>query len=172
MTTLGDIIVGGAAGAAQRLGGSTSTFGLISGGTAATPTWQAVALLSGAAFTGPVTTSGTLSTAKSLLGGVSALSDAGTITVNAANGNHFRVTLGGNRVLGAPSNPTDGQKITFEIIQDGTGSRTLTYASAYEFATPAQPTLSTTPADHDILGFLYSGSLSKWLFTGSGLGFS
>ena len=101
-----------------------------------------------------------------------ALSDAGTIAVNAANGNHFTVTLGGNHLLGAPTNPSPGQKITFEIIQDATGSRTLTYASAYEFATPAQPTLGTAASVHDVLGFIYLGALSKWCFTGSAGSFS
>jgi hypothetical protein len=92
-----------------------------------------------------------------------ALTDAATIAVNAALGNLFRVTLGGNRTLGAPTNPTDGQTIDFEITQDGTGSRTLAYASAYEFSTTlASPTLSTAAGDVDMLTFRYSSVASKW----------
>jgi hypothetical protein len=54
-----------------------------------------------------------------------ALTDASTVLVNAALGNLFRVTLGGNRTLGAPSNPTDGQTIHFEIKQDATADAGL-----------------------------------------------
>ncbi len=94
---------------------------------------------------------------------VVALTDASTIAVNAALGNIFRVTLGGNRTLGAPSNPVDGQEISFEITQDGTGTRTLAYASAYEFSTTiSSPTLSTAAGDVDMLSFRYSSVNSKW----------
>ena len=40
------------------------------------------------------------------------LTDASTIAVNAALSDYFRVTLGGNRTLGTPSNPADGQQVT------------------------------------------------------------
>src|SRR5690349_18132166 len=45
--------------------------------------------------------------------GVVILPDAATIVVDASIGNDFRVTISGNRTLGNPSNPTDGQKIIF-----------------------------------------------------------
>ena len=94
---------------------------------------------------------------------VVALTDAATIAVNAALGNVFRVTLGGNRTLGAPTNPTDGQTIDFEVTQDGTGSRTLAYASAYEFSTTVtSPTLTTAAGKVDLLTFRYSAVASKW----------
>lgn len=101
------------------------------------------------------------------------LTDAATIAVNAALGNLFRVTLGGNRTLGAPSNPTDGQTAHFEITQDGTGSRTLAYASAYEFSTTlASPTLSTAAGKVDLLSFRYSSVASKWRCLLIDLGFT
>lgn len=94
---------------------------------------------------------------------VAALTDAATIAVDASLGNVFRVTLGGNRTLGAPANPVDGQEIDFEITQDGTGSRTLAYNAAYEFSTTlASPTLSTAAGDVDMLTFRYSAVNSKW----------
>ena len=40
------------------------------------------------------------------------LTDAATIATDASLGNLFRVTLGGNRTLGNPTNPVDGQKVT------------------------------------------------------------
>ena len=48
------------------------------------------------------------------------LTDAPVIATDASLSNHFRVTLGGNRVLGNPTNPTDGQKVIWEIVQDAT----------------------------------------------------
>ncbi|HYD29186.1 hypothetical protein [Brevundimonas sp.] len=59
------------------------------------------------------------------------LTDAATIAVDFSLGNSFKVTLGGNRTLGFPSNVTAEQAGTFYIYQDGTGSRTLAFASGY-----------------------------------------
>lgn len=95
--------------------------------------------------------------------GVFALTDAATITTDASKGNHFRVTLGGNRTLGAPTNPTDGQKIIYEFIQDGTGSRTLAYNAVFAFSTDLpSPTLTTTLNKRDFLGFVYNSTAVKW----------
>lgn len=105
---------------------------------------------------------------------VTALTDAATIAVNAALGNDFYVTLGGNRTMGAPSSPSDGQKITFEIIQDGTGSRTLTWtggAGGYAFGSGSAPTLSTAAGATDQAAFRYSARKNAWLYLGTTGGF-
>ncbi len=75
-----------------------------------------------------------------------------------------KVTLGGNRTLGAASSATTGQFISLLVIQDGTGSRTLTWNAAYEFAADTAPTLTTTAAKGDLFVFRYNGS--KWLEVG------
>ena len=76
------------------------------------------------------------------------LTDAATIAVDASAGNDFRVTIGGNRTMATPSNPADGQKITFQVTQGTGGSYTLSWDSGYEFsAALPQPTLSTTAGD-------------------------
>lgn len=91
------------------------------------------------------------------------LTDAATITVDAALGNDFTVTLGGNRTLGNPSNSTNGQKILFAIRQDGTGSRTLTLDTNYRFGSDITSiTLSTGVNKTDYLGVRYNGTDSKW----------
>ena len=75
---------------------------------------------------------------------VVSLTDAATIAVDASLGNDFRVTIAGNRTMGNPANPSDGQKITFQVTQGSGGSFTLTWGSAYEFSAGLpQPTLST-----------------------------
>lgn len=107
----------------------------------------------------------------SVTSGVAALTFSSTLAVNAAAGNHFRVTMTANMTVSAPTNPVDGQKITFELIQDGTGSRTVTWNAAFDFGTTGAPTLTTTASKRDVVGFVYSGSLSKWLCAGSALGF-
>jgi hypothetical protein len=108
---------------------------------------------------------------QSVTSGVVALTFSSTLAVNAALGNHFRVTMTANMTVSAPSNPVDGQKVTFELIQDGTGSRTVTWNAAFDFGAVGAPTLTTTASKRDVVGFVYSGSLSKWLCAGSALGF-
>jgi len=85
---------------------------------------------------------------------ITTLTDAASIAVDFALGNNFLVTIGGNRTLAAPTNAVAGQTGQIYVIQDGTGSRTLAYNSAYQFVSGASPTLSTGAADVDIL--LYS----------------
>jgi hypothetical protein len=62
------------------------------------------------------------------------LTDAATISVDASAGNDFRLTIGGNRTVSAPANPTDGQKITLQVTQGTGGPYTLSWASAYAFS--------------------------------------
>jgi hypothetical protein len=91
------------------------------------------------------------------------LSDGATITPDCREGGLFYVTLGGNRTMAAPLNPSDGQYIVFRVKQDGGGNRTLTWNAAYRFSTdlPA-PTLTTTGGKMDMLGFVYNTQDSKW----------
>lgn len=92
------------------------------------------------------------------------LTDAATITVDASQSNHFRVTLAAaGRTMANPTNLTDGQKILFEIIQDGTGSRTITtWSSTYAFGTDVpSPTLTTTASKRDFIGFVYNSTAAK-----------
>ena len=118
-------------------------------------------------------TAGTTVEAGAVAPAVVALADAATIAVDASLGNDFRVTLGGNRTLGNPANPTDGQKITFQITQGSAGSATLTWGSAYSFATGLpQPTLSTTAGLTDLLAFIYNASKGRWLLAAYVTGFS
>jgi hypothetical protein len=101
------------------------------------------------------------------------LTDAATIAVDASLGNDFRVTLGGNRTVGTPANPTDGQKITFQVTQGTGGPYTLTWASGYSFSAGlAQPTLSATAGNIDLLCFIYNSSKSAWLLAAFVNGFA
>ena len=91
------------------------------------------------------------------------LTDAANIATDASLGNVFRVTLGGNRNLSAPTNPTDGQKITYEISQDGTGGRGLTFDSAFNFGLDIQSFTPSSGANKvDYIGCIYKSSTGKW----------
>lgn len=104
---------------------------------------------------------------------VVALTDAATIAVDASLGNDFRVTVAGNRTVGTPANPTDGQKITFQLTQGTAGPYTLSWASGYQFSAGLpQPTLSTTAGDTDLLCFIYNSSKSAWLLAAFLSGFA
>ena len=89
---------------------------------------------------------------------ITTLTDAASITNDFALGNNFLVTLGGNRTLAAPSNAVAGQSGTIHLIQDGTGSRTLGYNTAWQFVSATTPTLSTGASDVDILCYIARSS--------------
>lgn len=80
-----------------------------------------------------------------------ALTDGANIAVNALNSNVFTVTLGGNRTLDNPTNLAAGQTFMFIITQDGTGSRTLSYGTAYDFGAEGAPTLTTAAGKVDVI---------------------
>lgn len=95
------------------------------------------------------------------------LTDGVTIDWNAETQDVCKVTLAGNRTLNAPTNGTTGQFISILVIQDGTGSRTLTWNAVYEFASDTAPTLTTTANLGDVFVFRYNGS--KWIEVGRNL---
>jgi hypothetical protein len=95
------------------------------------------------------------------------LTDASTISWNAITQPVAKVTLGANRTLGAASGGVAGAFISLLIIQDGTGSRTVSFNAAYEFAEDTAPTLTTTASKGDLFVFRYNGS--KWLEVGRNL---
>ena len=95
------------------------------------------------------------------------LTDASTITWNALTQPVCKVTLGANRTIGLASGGVAGAFISILIIQDGTGSRTVSWNAAYEFASDEAPTLTTTAAKGDLFVFRYNGA--KWLEVGRNL---
>jgi hypothetical protein len=102
---------------------------------------------------------------------VVALTDAATIAVDAASGNVFSVVLGGDRTIGAPSNPSDGQVIRIRLVQPGSGGPyTVSWNSAYDFGGGSAPTLSTGATAVDIAAFEYVSAITKWCYLGSSLG--
>jgi hypothetical protein len=62
------------------------------------------------------------------------LTDAAPVAVNALLGDTFYVTVTAARQIANPTNRTPGQKLTFVIIQDGTGGWAITWDTAYKNA--------------------------------------
>ena len=105
---------------------------------------------------------------KAQSGSITALLDGTNIIVNLALNNHFSVTLAGNRTLDNPTNIVAGTSGSFFLTQDGTGSRTLSYGSYYDFAGGTAPTLTTTAAAVDRIDYIARTTTSlHCVFTGN-----
>jgi len=76
----------------------------------------------------------------------------GSVAVDAADGNVFRLVLTASGwTLSNPTGMTDGQPVRVRLIQDGTGGRTISYGSAWDFGAAGAPTLSTGAGKVDYL---------------------
>jgi len=85
---------------------------------------------------------------------IATLTDAATITPDFGANQNFTVTLGDNRTLANPTNPVVGQTGSIFLVQDGTGSRTLSFGTQYDFSGGTAPTLSTTAAAVDRIDYI------------------
>ena len=93
-------------------------------------------------------------------GEVTALTSATTITIDMADSNNFSVTLAHNATFANPSNDTAGQSGSIFITQDGTGSRTASWGTDWEFAGGTAPTLTTTAAASDRIDYVIRSGTS------------
>jgi hypothetical protein len=94
---------------------------------------------------------------------VATLTDGATITPDFEANQNFSVTLGGNRTLANPSNVTSdkvGQVGSIFVVQDGTGSRTLSFGSNWDFINGTAPTLSTAASAVDRIDYIVRSTTS------------
>lgn len=103
--------------------------------------------------------------AKGSSSGFITLADGATIAFDASLSNNFIVTLNGNRIFGAASNPHDGQMVVLLVRQDGTGNRTLTFDASYLFANAVPPVLSSAASHVDAFIMIYNQTLGVWFAT-------
>ena len=141
VTTKGDLIGATGSAAVARLGVGTNGFALVADSTQTTGlNWAAHSAYR-----------------------VVALTDGATIAVNADTTDEGKVTIAGNRTISNPTGtPAAGQQLILRIKQDATGSRTITWGSAYRFSGGTAPTLTTTASKTDYLGFIYNSDDTKW----------
>ena len=82
------------------------------------------------------------------------LTDAASITVDFNNGQNFAVQLTDNRTIENPTNCVPGQVGSIIVIQDGTGSRTLSFGGNWKFIGGTAPTLTTTASAVDRIDYI------------------
>jgi len=98
--------------------------------------------------------------------------DGATITWDLSAGVNAKVTIAGNRTL-AVTNPKEGATYSLSVGQDGTGSRTMTWPSSFDWGTTGAPTLTTTANKRDRVTFICTdASTPKFDAFLSGKGFS
>lgn len=147
--------------------GTGTSSGLLfgAGGTGADPGWDtnlyrnaANELKTDDAFTSSLA----LTASKALVQKETELADTATVAVDASLGTHFYLQTSSSRTIGPPTNPTQGQVITFYIAANAGGIAT-TWDAAYHLAGAW-----TDPANNKtrVITFAYvsrSGSGLRWL---------
>jgi hypothetical protein len=86
------------------------------------------------------------------------LADGASISWDASANQVTSVTIADNRTMAAPTNLVDGAVYLLMIIQDGTGSRTMSWNAVFKFTGGTAPTLTTTASAKDILIFYSDGT--------------
>ena len=127
-------------------GGSALEFGVLpiaGGGTGA-------ATLAGANI---VASNANTTFTKALRGSTQTANATGSTTLDFDTYQNFVLTFTGNVTLANPSTESVGQSGIIMIIQDGTGSRTLSLGTDYETAGAAGLTISTAASSVDILPY-------------------
>lgn len=72
-------------------------------------------------------------------------------------------TLTGNITINAATNPIKGQTFTFDLIQDGTGGRTLTWNAVYKVEAVCAASATTTASTRTVVSYIYNGT--NWVQT-------
>ena len=93
-------------------------------------------------------------------GEITALTSAASVTIDMADSNHFSCTMAHNITFANPSNLTAGQTGSIFLTQDGTGSRTASWGSYWDWAAGTAPTLTTTAAAVDRIDYVVRSSTS------------
>lgn len=79
------------------------------------------------------------------------------ITLDLANGTVQKITLTGTCTITFPSN-TAGKSLLLMLLQDGTGSRTVTWDTDVVWPSSIAPTITSTANKLDIFSFVCDGT--------------
>ena len=95
---------------------------------------------------------------------IDTLTDASTVTPDFAASCNFTLTftsgVGNSRTIANPSNLTAGQSGSIFLVQDGTGSRTVSWGSYWDFAGGSPTDLTTTANAVDRVDYIVRSSTS------------
>ncbi len=84
---------------------------------------------------------------------------AGTVTPDLLAGKALRIQMpAGNITIAAPLNPFTDYEWEVTVIQDGVGSRTVTWNGVFKFSGAVAPTLTLTASRRDNFRFRYDGT--------------
>lgn len=123
----------------------------------------ALAPLASPALTGTATAVNLTASGRLMISPDTITISANHAATDASLGNFFKIAANANFTLDNPTNPTDGQRITWQITQDGTGSRLLTLDTAFALGTDITAvTLTTTANKCDFIGAIYDSTATKW----------
>lgn len=87
---------------------------------------------------------------------------AGLIATDASLGNIFTVTMNANATLSNPTNPIDGQRVTWRFIQNGTGGFTLALGTAFDLGDTGAISITGTANRISYVVAAYHAATSKW----------
>ena len=90
---------------------------------------------------------------------------SGTATLNLALGSEHRIIMPAGNITIALTGDTNAQKFIVSILQDGGGSRTVTWFSTIRWTDGVTPTLTTTASKRDTFGFIKTGAATYDGFT-------
>jgi len=106
--------------------------------------------------------SGVLTLEKIVVGGLCRVDitthGGGTVTIDMDTSCHHLVNMTANSTFAQPNNQNTGQTGSIFLVQDGTGSRTASFNSAYKFVGGTAPTLSTAANAVDRIDYVVKGS--------------
>lgn len=85
---------------------------------------------------------------------------SGTITIDMSTSNYFTVTLNGTATFANPTNPSPGQSGAIFVVQDGTGNRTASWGTNWDWENGNAPVLSTLPNAVDVIFYVVRTSSS------------
>lgn len=87
-----------------------------------------------------------------------ALTDAATISWVVSTAQVAKVTLAGNRTMAAPTGMVNGAFYSLMVIQDGSGSKTMSWNSVFKWTSSTAPILTTTASAKDVFVFRSDGT--------------
>jgi hypothetical protein len=131
-------------------------------------TQATVGFILGGAFANAVIYTGVVKVVLSSTGtliastGILTLTDGATIAYNVALASYATVTLGATGRTLTMSGGVQGQVVVLEVVQDATGSRTVTTWTNVTWAAGTAPTLTTTASATDVLRFTYNATAGKF----------
>ena len=96
-----------------------------------------------------------------------ALTDAATVVIDHAAGVNRKLTIAGNRAMGAPSNGKPGWPLNILVTQDGTGGRQPTWNSVFKFGPGGAPTLGSAAGAKTLVCFVCADNGTDYIYLGS-----